>query len=193
MSARGDRSRDRILQAARALFAEKGFSAVTMQDICAAVSLSRGGLYRHYPSTTAVFAAIIEKEQREALGALQQAYAANRPADVILNGFLGTRVEQITDTRTGIDNAVSEFAASSAEGRRITVERAETTLRILTEIIARGCEQGLYTCIDAAAAALHIICLLEGLAKHHALIPLTDAEIARQIDIVQRYLRLPIV
>ena len=193
MSVRGDRSRDRILQAARCLFAEKGFSAVTMQDICSAVSLSRGGLYRHYESTAAVFAAIIEKEQREAFEALQKAYAQGLSADVILNGFLGTRSEQITNTESGIDNAVSEFAAASAEGRAVIKKRAETTVRLLTEIIEKGREQGVYTCPDAAAAALHIICVIEGMAKHHALIPLTDAEIARQIDIVQRYLRLQIV
>lgn len=192
MSIRGDRSRDRILQAARALFAEKGFSAVTMQDICAAVSLSRGGLYRHYASTAAVFSAIIKQEQSEAFAALQKAYAQNLPANVILNGFLSTRVEQITDTHTGIDNAVSEFAVSGPEARALIVERAQTTVRVLTEIIERGRGQGIYTCADSAAAALHIICLIEGIAKHHALVPLTKQEVLYQLDIVQRYLRLPI-
>ena len=188
MSIRGDRSRDRILQASRRLFAEKGFSAVTMQDICDAVSLSRGGLYRHYVSTAAIFTAIIEKEQREAMAALQQAYALGRPADVILRGFLNTRITRLIDTETSIDNAVSEFAAASEEGRALIVTRARTTLHNLTEIIGKGCEQGVYTCADPAAAALHIICVIEGLAKHHALVSLTSKDVDAQLAIIRRIL-----
>ena len=40
----------RIEQAALALFVEKGVAATSVRDIAAAVGLSDGALYRHYPS-----------------------------------------------------------------------------------------------------------------------------------------------
>ena len=42
MGARGDRTKSRIISAARDLFSEKGFSAVTMKDICDEAEMSRG-------------------------------------------------------------------------------------------------------------------------------------------------------
>ena len=43
-----------IKTAAVRLFIEKGFAATTMENIVAQVSLSKGGVYRIYPSATAI-------------------------------------------------------------------------------------------------------------------------------------------
>ena len=44
------------------LFAEKGFKAVTMTDICEKTGLSRGGLYRYYSGTEEIFSEILSEE-----------------------------------------------------------------------------------------------------------------------------------
>ena len=62
MSARGDITRKKIRNEASLLFSEKGFSAVTMKDICDRTGLSRGGLYRHYGSTAEIFRDIFTAE-----------------------------------------------------------------------------------------------------------------------------------
>lgn len=41
-------SRNKILEASGALFAEKGFDATTMQDIMARSGLSKGAIYHHF-------------------------------------------------------------------------------------------------------------------------------------------------
>lgn len=51
MSLKGEKTKQDIREKAYQLFAEKGFKAVTMKDICELTGLSRGGLYRHYEST----------------------------------------------------------------------------------------------------------------------------------------------
>lgn len=51
--------REEIRAAAIQLFLEKGFRATTMENIVAAVSLSKGGVYRIYSSTKAILADII--------------------------------------------------------------------------------------------------------------------------------------
>ena len=49
-----EQRRQEIQTAALALFREKGFAATTMENIVERVSLSKGGVYRFYPSTTAI-------------------------------------------------------------------------------------------------------------------------------------------
>ena len=62
MSRRGDERRNIIKEAAYELFAEKGYKDVTMSDICEKSQLSRGGLYRHYSSTSEIFREIISED-----------------------------------------------------------------------------------------------------------------------------------
>lgn len=180
MSTRGDAARHRILTAARELFAAKGFSGVTMQDICARTELSRGGLYRHFGSTAEIFQEIVLQEQSTALAALERAEADGISAERMLETFLDSRLRTILDAENSIDNAVSEFAAACADGKALLVRRAETSIRVMTEIITLGCAQGSYHCSAPESVASHIIWLLEGMAKHNALLPLSAAEVNAQ-------------
>lgn len=50
---------DRILDAARHVFAERGFDATTTRDIANAVGLTQGSLYHHFESREAILVAII--------------------------------------------------------------------------------------------------------------------------------------
>ncbi len=54
-------TKDLILLTALELFAQKGYEATSVRDIAAALGLSAGALYRHYPSKEAVFEAILHK------------------------------------------------------------------------------------------------------------------------------------
>lgn len=56
--AKADR-RHSIVHAAAALFAERGFAAVSLEEIGAAVGISGPGLYRHFPSKQALLAAVL--------------------------------------------------------------------------------------------------------------------------------------
>lgn len=43
-----------IREAAKRVFLKKGFTATTMEDVIAEVGMSKGGVYRHYKSTSAM-------------------------------------------------------------------------------------------------------------------------------------------
>ena len=62
MGEKGERTREKIRCKAYVLFAEKGFQAVTMTDICERTGLSRGGLYRYYSGTEQIFSEILSEE-----------------------------------------------------------------------------------------------------------------------------------
>jgi AcrR family transcriptional regulator len=60
-----------ILASARALFAERGFEATSIDDIAVAAGVAKGAVYHHYPSKEAIFVAVLD--------ATQQAVAAAEP------------------------------------------------------------------------------------------------------------------
>jgi TetR/AcrR family transcriptional regulator, cholesterol catabolism regulator len=57
---RGEETKDRILDTAITLFAERGFDACTMREIAAAVGIKAPGIYNHYASKDDVLAAAME-------------------------------------------------------------------------------------------------------------------------------------
>ena len=165
-----------------------GFSAVTMQDICDRTQLSRGGLYRHYSSTAQVFAAIIQEDQTAALSMLDDARNRGIPPDLILFSFLRGRMRQFMDSSTAVDNATAEYAAVAETGKALLEERARNSVEILTEILQIGVSQGVFHCENCREMALHIICWLEGMGKHNALIPLRQEEVEAQIALIGKML-----
>lgn len=65
------RNRQRVLEAAAALFAERGVAAVSMDDVVAAAGVGKGTLYRSFGDKSGLAAALLdEREQRLQAGIL---------------------------------------------------------------------------------------------------------------------------
>ena len=58
---KGELTAERILDAAEALFAERGYAGTTLRDVAAAVDLRIPSLYNHFPSKDALYAAVLER------------------------------------------------------------------------------------------------------------------------------------
>jgi AcrR family transcriptional regulator len=65
VSQKGGETRDRIYQAALALFRERGFDAATMRDIAAAAGMSLGAAYHYFPSKDAIVLAYYQQISEE--------------------------------------------------------------------------------------------------------------------------------
>src|SRR5262245_17711048 len=59
--ARSRRTRAQIAQAALTVFALKGYAAASMDDVCLAAGCSKGGLYHHFRTKSAVRAGVVER------------------------------------------------------------------------------------------------------------------------------------
>jgi len=59
---RPSRTRDRLVDAAGALFHERGYDNATIDDIGSAVGLTGPALYRHFPSKEQLLVVVIERE-----------------------------------------------------------------------------------------------------------------------------------
>jgi len=72
---RSEATRDALIEAARALFAERGYAAVGTEEIVRAAGVTRGALYHHFGGKRDLFEAVYERievelAQRIASGAL---------------------------------------------------------------------------------------------------------------------------
>lgn len=183
MSRRGDKTKHNIAAASRKLFAKKGFSRVTMQDICDASGMSRGGVYRHFGSTGAVFTYIINEEQEKALASLKLAIKTRVPAYRIFDRFIKARIRQVLDEETSIDNAVTEYANGNPEGAAFLAENMQKSVEIVADIIRICRSEGIFSCSDPEGMARNILWTIEGMSKHNALLKVTDKEVEEQIRI----------
>jgi len=72
------RNRERVLEAARALFEERGVTCVTMEEIARAAGVGKGTLYRRYPHKGSLCYALLDEPTRvlqaEVLVALRDYY-----------------------------------------------------------------------------------------------------------------------
>ncbi len=65
-------TRDRILNAAEALFAERGLAGTAVRDIAAEAGLTAASLYNHFASKEALYEAVLERGVRPLLALLSQ-------------------------------------------------------------------------------------------------------------------------
>lgn len=70
-------TKDRILNEALALFAEKGYKGTNLRDLAARVGLSKSALYKHFDRKEAIWDAVLDK--MEAYYIAQSSAAGNAP------------------------------------------------------------------------------------------------------------------
>lgn len=103
-----ERTRDFIIETARKLFCEKGFSNVTMKDVCDSAQISRGCLYSHFSGTAEIFVAVLGRLDSDSDG-IMEGIAQNLGAPEILERALSVMREEMADTSSSLSLAMTEF------------------------------------------------------------------------------------
>ena len=129
-------SRNKILEASGALFAEKGFDATTMQDIMARSGLSKGAIYHHFKS---------KEEIMQVLG--DKMFFANNPFDEIrkrteLDGLQKIRELLKLNQSDTKRNDFNMAAIPILKDTRILATAVEANRRVLTPLWLELLEEG---------------------------------------------------
>ena len=92
-------TRERILEAAEKLFAEKGFHETAMDEIVRAAKVSKGGVYFHFPSKEELFFALLDKLADALQREVQREIARRRGAVSKVQGALEVVLRKLTSQR----------------------------------------------------------------------------------------------
>lgn len=187
MSERGDQTREKIRYAASLLFSQKGFSSVTMKDICDVTGLSRGGLYRHYGSTAEIFKDIFSVANGSQIDLIAQTIERNGSAAEAMDQLLDLLYAEMVDSETTLSLAIYEYGQNCDNSfiRDMHIRTIEKWSRLIEYGISRGefgpvdvaqmvdlllySYQGVRMCSkmlpDTASAADHVISHIRNVLK----------------------------
>ena len=112
MGSKGELTKQLILEKAYELFAVKGFTQVTMKDICDKTGLSRGGLYRHYENTDHIFEEIIKGFSDGSIDNINEKMNRGIKADFILDEIFSVLEEEMLNKKDSLSLAIYEYAVT---------------------------------------------------------------------------------
>ncbi len=182
MSIKGDRTKQDIREKAYQLFAEKGFKAVTMKDICEQTGLSRGGLYRHYESTGQIFLEIVnafsDKQKSEVSAQIRQRI----PAAAILEELLSKYVSEMRDYKNSLSLAICEFYSNPAAPKEnhSVIKQYEASKSAWVELINYGIRTKEFNRVNPESVFHIMIFAYQGVRMYSRLMKM-DPDIPTQI------------
>lgn len=88
-----DATRQRLLDAAEQVFADKGYHGTVVDDIIRASDSSKGGFYFHFPNKQAIFLALVDKLVPKLAVAIDRAIGAETDPIAQLDAALRTVLE----------------------------------------------------------------------------------------------------
>lgn len=94
-----DATRQRILDAAEEVFAEKGYHGAVVDDIIRVAKTSKGGFYFHFPSKQGIFLALIDVLAPKLMAAVDHAIESEPTATGKVDAALRVVLEQFSRHR----------------------------------------------------------------------------------------------
>ena len=192
MNRRGTETRRLILKKSYPLFAEKGFKEVTMKDICECTGLSRGGLYRHYDSTSQIFAEILEELLKRQEDEFSEKIKKKESSICILNDVLERYRLEMLDSGNSLSVAIYEFYSlpQSEHIPNALLEQYLLSKEMWSRLIQYGIEQQEFKQVDIPAVFDLIVFSYQGVRMYSRLMPL-DKDIPDRIVRQIKELLLP--
>jgi AcrR family transcriptional regulator len=95
----GRERREQLVAVGRALFAEKGFDAASIEEIAARAGVSKPVVYEHFGGKEGLYAVVVDREMSDLLDRLTRALASGDPHELVEQAALAllTYIEEETD------------------------------------------------------------------------------------------------
>ena len=143
MSDKGQNTINRIKTEAMKLFLQRGYKDVSMQDICNACGLSKGGLYRHFGSKAEILLSLVNAERQFDV---QDQIKKGTSAVEILSQYLDVFYRNMIMSDSSLAFALFEYAASEKDSGLLGED--ENDIEIWKSLIAYGVSRGEFNEVD---------------------------------------------
>jgi len=135
-------TRDRVLQVAQALFAERGYRGASLRDIAKKIGIKAPSLLHHFPSKQQLYLAVLDK-MFESLEDAANAVAWGRESrQERMSQAVGDAIDFIASHPDFVRIMWKEMADESGVGRQVLKRRLPPLFSIAVNFIFRGQREG---------------------------------------------------
>lgn len=193
LSGKRANKRAAILKSARDVFGQKGFLAVTMQDIIQAAEISRGGLYQYFSSVDEIFRVVINERSTRQFDDIRAEIKKNPDFNQLLATYLaGHRTRLLTNVTNGTSllRAMYEysFTHDSLEDKKLKQKQMNATKATVRSILELGVRQGVVNAEHVKAIADNFTLLIEGMSVLALTGELKASQIEEQFELFKKQL-----
>ena len=175
MSTKREKTRELIIDASYALFADKGFKQVTMKDVCEITGMSRGGLYSHFSGTDKLFEAVLETITEKSDMDFKKEIDKGTSAMMILEKALADMEKEMMHPEDSLSIALYEYAETVNTDVMERLNRnAEEKWRML---IRYGIKRGEFQNVNVDEIVSVILYSYQGIRMWSRIIPMKSKTI----------------
>lgn len=165
---KGQRTRERIVDAAAVLLNDRGYHAATLQELMEATGLQKGGIYNHFDSRDDLVVAAYERNTEIVAELLDEALERERAAPARLHAIVDVYHRFAHDPPfPGGCPTLNGGVQSVTTGPRLQERVAEVLRRLLDDVVAHIARSGvrrgeLRGDVEPDALARVIVAAIEG-------------------------------
>jgi len=111
----GAQRRDQLLDVGRALFAERGFDATSIEEVAARAKVSKPVVYEHFGGKEGLYAVVVDREVRSLLDRIAAALTAGHPRELLEQAALAL-LDYIEGSTDGFRILVRDSPAGQSTG-----------------------------------------------------------------------------
>lgn len=138
---RSAETRESLFRAALDLFAKKGFSETTVEDITQAADVGKGTFFNYFPSKDHILLAFGEMQLAKLQSAVDEARRTGEPMPQFLRS-LGVRMTQEPIRNPGVIRTLLQAYLSTTPVREAMLDLQKRVHALHTEIVRLGQERG---------------------------------------------------
>jgi AcrR family transcriptional regulator len=175
-----------LLEAARRVFAAKGFHGATMEDIAETAGVAKGTVYSYYPSKRAVYWAALQQGVGELLERMRSSVEAATTIEEKLRALIATKISFFHEDRDFFRIYFSEFGnvlAHPAHVNRRFQDFQATQIGLLERVLEDAVKNGDIRDISATATAHAVADVTRGMIRQR-LISHRNGNVAEDIEFV---------
>lgn len=143
------KTRDKLIEVARQLFAHKGIENTTMNDIASASDKGRRTIYTYFKNKRDIYNAVIERESENLVSRLREVAQLELPPIEKLEKYLNVRFDLIINSFQRHDTVRSLFGRDTRRIERMRKMALAKEQQIFRAILRKGIESGDFDPVQA--------------------------------------------
>ena len=157
------KTRDKLIEIARQLFAKQGIENTTMNDIASASEKGRRTIYTYFRNKRAIYNAVVKTESDKIVEKLADLVNKPEPVEQKLMDFIFVGFEAIKESVTRNGTLKAGFFMDLRKVERARRNTTSQEANILKQILTEGVMQGIFHIKHVEQTATVMILSLQGL------------------------------